>query len=175
MRGQTTFESRYQRDSTYEIVAAAALPNRVGLSLRLDALSHRVEMKSLGENEDCLCQRPAGTIALQAPFFRAAGIDLSQYFPGTLNVDLAPHVPPAPQPVFDARLRWFGALEERFLLTPIALRHAGVVHEGLWYYPHPETKPAHFQRPTVVELLLPWVPGLGEGGQVDVGLPPAHP
>lgn len=112
---------------------------------------------------------PAGTIALQAPFFRAQGVDLSRFFAGTLNVDLAPHLPPPPAPIFDGRLRWFGDLEERFLLTPIALRHAGTVHEGLWYYPHPETKPAHFQRPTVVELLLPWVPGLAPGTAVDVG------
>lgn len=65
---------------------------------------------------------PAGTIALQAPFFREHGVDLSPYFPGTLNVDLAPRLPPAPRPVFDGVLRWFGSLEERFLLTPVALR-----------------------------------------------------
>ena len=115
---------------------------------------------------------PAGTIALQAPFFLAQGVDLSPYFAGTLNVDLAPHTPPAGVPLFDGRLRWFGELEERFLLTPIALRHAGAVHEGLWYYPHPETKPAHFQRPTVVELLLPWIEGLAQGAQVEVGFRP---
>ena len=112
---------------------------------------------------------PAGSIALQSPFFQAQGIDLSSYFPGTLNVDLAPHRPPPGRPVFDGRLRWFGELEERFVLTPIALRHAGVVHEGLWYYPHPETKPGHFQRPTVVELLLPWVPGLAGDAWVEIG------
>ncbi|MBC5785648.1 hypothetical protein H8N03_22090 [Ramlibacter sp. USB13] len=116
---------------------------------------------------------PAGTIALQAPFFRARGVDLSPYFQGTLNVDLAPHLPPAVRPVFDGRLRWFGELEERFLLMPVALRHAGIVHEGLWYYPHPETKPAHFQRPTVVELLLPFIPDLALQAQVEVGFPGA--
>lgn len=118
---------------------------------------------------------PAGTIALQALFFRAQGVDLSPYFPATLNVDLAPHAPPAPVPTFDGRLRWFGELEERFLLTPIALRHAGAVHQGLWYYPHPETKPAHIQRPTVVELLLPWIAGLPADAEVEVGFPKAVP
>ena len=118
---------------------------------------------------------PAGTIALQAPFFRARGIDLSPFFQGTLNVDLAPRLPPQVQPVFDGRVRWFGTLEERFLLMPAALRHAGVVHEGLWYYPHPETKPDHFQRPGVVELLLPHVPGLAAGVRVEVGFPGADP
>lgn len=116
---------------------------------------------------------PAGTLSLQAPFFRERGVDLSPYFAGTLNVDLAPHRPPAPQPVFDGRLRWFGELEERFLLTPVAVRFGGQVHEGLWYYPDPATKPAHFQRVTVVELLLPWIAGLPEDAAVEVGFPPA--
>jgi hypothetical protein len=112
---------------------------------------------------------PAGTIALQLPFFQAAGVDLTVYHPGTLNVDLAPHVPvPGPGAVFDGRLRWYGELEERFILTPVALRFAGQVHRGIWYYPHPATKPAHFQRPTVVELLLPWVPGLAPQARVEV-------
>jgi hypothetical protein len=112
---------------------------------------------------------PAGTIALQAPFFLQQGIDLSPFFPATLNIDLAPRTPPAVRPLFDRRLRWFGTLEERFLLTPIALRHAGTVHQGLWYYPHPETKPAHVQRPTVVELLLPWIADLPADALVEVG------
>lgn len=116
---------------------------------------------------------PAGTIALQAPAFLRHGIDLSPYFPGTLNVDLAPHVPQPRPAIFDARVRWHGDLEERFLLVPVRLRVAGRVHEGLWYHPHPATKPAHFQRPTVVELLLPWIDGLAPGAAVDVALPAA--
>lgn len=45
--------------------------------------------------------------------------------------------------------------------------------EGLWYYPHPATKPAHVQRPSVVELLLPWVAGLAPDARVEVGFPVA--
>ena len=118
---------------------------------------------------------PAGTIALQAPHFRARGIDLAPYFQGTLNVDLAPRLPPPVPPVFDGRLRWFGELEERFLLMPAMLRHAGTVVQGLWYYPHPETKPDHFQRATVVELLLPRVSGIAPGARVEVGFAAADP
>jgi hypothetical protein len=112
---------------------------------------------------------PAGTISLQAPFFLARGVDHSPYHPATLNVDLAPQLPVPGQPLFDGVLRWFGSLEERFVLTPVALRFAGRRYEGLWYYPHPATKPAHFQRPSVVELLLPWVPGLPPDARVEVG------
>lgn len=53
----------------------------------------------------------------------------------------------------------------------MALRVGGAVHDGLWYSPHPETKPAHFQRPTVVELLMPWIAGLAPDAAVEAGLP----
>jgi hypothetical protein len=34
---------------------------------------------------------PQGTIELQTPFFQALGLDISMFFPGTLNVSLLPH------------------------------------------------------------------------------------
>jgi hypothetical protein len=111
---------------------------------------------------------PAGTIQLQQPFFLERGIDLSGYYPGTLNVDLAPVVPVPQQPLFDGVIRWFEDIEERFLLSPVEIEANGTRQAGLWYYPHPETKPAHFQRSTVVELLLPWIAGIKEGELVAV-------
>jgi hypothetical protein len=112
---------------------------------------------------------PAGSIALQAPLFLAHGVDLSGYHLGTLNVDLGPHVPQPRRPVFDRRLRWFGELEERFLLMRVSLQWCEHRYDGLWYRPDPATKPAHVQRPTVVELLLPWIDGLVTGALVEVG------
>jgi hypothetical protein len=114
---------------------------------------------------------PAGTIQLQQPHFLERGIDLSGYYPGTLNVDLAPLAPVPTLPVFDGVICWFDGLEERFLLSPVELDAKGRRHAGLWYYPHPQTKPAHFQRGTVVELLLPWIEGIQAGDKVLVGFP----
>jgi hypothetical protein len=113
---------------------------------------------------------PAGTIRLQQPFFLERGIDLSGYYPGTLNVDLAPVVPAPRHPCFDGVIRWFEDLEERFILSPVEVEAKGARHAGLWYYPHPDTKPAHFQPGTVVELLLPWIDGLRPGDRVLVRL-----
>lgn len=114
---------------------------------------------------------PSGTIALQAPYFSEKGIDLSGYFPGTLNVDLSPYAPVPTQPIFDDVLRWFPDIEERFLLSPVTVQRRGRQFAGLWYYPHPQTKPAHFQRESVVELLLPWIEGIRAGEQVLVYFP----
>lgn len=112
---------------------------------------------------------PAGSISLQQPHFLRAGIDLSPYFPGTLNVELAPDKPPrSERVVFDGVLHWYGDIAERFTLARIECRFAARDFEGLWYYPHPETKPAHFQRDTVVELLLPHIAGIAAGDAVSI-------
>ncbi len=111
---------------------------------------------------------PAGSIRLQQPHFLQAGIDLSRYFSGTLNVDLAPHKPEAKRVVFDGVLDWHGDIAERFTLAQVACRVAGREFDGLWYYPHPDTKPAHFQRDTVVELLLPYIGGIAVGDTVSL-------
>ena len=117
---------------------------------------------------------PKGTISLQAPFFLEKGVDLSPYFPGTRNIDLSPFVPSPQQPVFDNVLRWFDDIEERFLLFPVEIRIKEAQYTGLWYYPHPTTKPAHFQREGVVELLLPWIEGISVGDQVFVSFSAAR-
>ncbi|MBV8633692.1 MAG: hypothetical protein JO002_04320 [Burkholderiaceae bacterium] len=111
---------------------------------------------------------PAGSISLQLPHFLKAGIDLSPYFSGTLNVDLAPHLPQAKRIVFDGVLHWHGDIAERFTLARVDFRIAAREVEGLWYYPHPETKPAHFQRTSVVELLLPYIAGVAAGDSVSL-------
>jgi len=115
------------------------------------------------------CPFPGGSIRSQLPYFLARGIDLSAYFSGTLNVDLAPHIPHPSRPIFDGNLKWFGDLEEHFLLSPIVLDVHGMHIDGLWYYPDPATKIDHFQPASLVELLLPWTDGLHTGDSVRVG------
>jgi hypothetical protein len=111
---------------------------------------------------------PDGTIRMQSPHFLQHGIDLSMFYAGTLNVDLAPLEPAPANVIFDRSLQWYGDLAERFLLSPVTLQFAKREYRGLWYYPHPETKPAHTQRDSVVELLMPWVEGLQPNAAVLV-------
>lgn len=113
---------------------------------------------------------PAGTLRLQQPFFLEKGIDLSPYFLGTVNVDLAPFKPVPQRPLFDGTIRWAEGIEERFVISPVEFKAGDRQYSGLWYYPHPETKPGHVQRDTVAELLLPWIDGLATGEAVFVGL-----
>jgi hypothetical protein len=111
-----------------------------------------------------------GTIKMQQPFFLARGVDLSPYYPGTLNVDVAPLAPEPNGSVFDGFIRWHPDFNERFLLSPVEVDVKGRCYAGLWYYPHPETKTDHFQSSSVLELLLPWIDGLAVGDKIAVRL-----
>ncbi|MBT8203148.1 MAG: hypothetical protein HKN74_13745 [Acidimicrobiia bacterium] len=106
---------------------------------------------------------PAGTLAVQAPFFREAGIDLSDYHPGTINVSIRSHRFAPHRPVATVQaLAWHdGFPPEDFSFFRCRVGEDGVA--GLIYYPHPETKPDHHQDPSVLEVLAPFVPGIRVG------------
>jgi hypothetical protein len=108
---------------------------------------------------------PAGTIAMQMPHFKALGLDVSDCFAGTVNLDIAPSSWQLLQAdhCFE-NMRWthlhppetfsFVALSVIWQTSPVL---------GWLYYPHPETKAAHFQSRSVMELLLPKLEGLKLG------------
>jgi hypothetical protein len=127
---------------------------------------------------------PAGTIQLQAPFFAARGIDLAPFFAGTLNLEAArghwrlrdpdAHVeamewtdrhPPETFSFWHCRLRVASVLAAPAIIEPAGLA-------ALIYYPHPETKRAHHQAPSCLELLAPWIPGLHPGAELELGVDP---
>lgn len=111
-----------------------------------------------------------GSIALQAPHFEAAGLDLSGFHLGTVNVDLAPSVlePVAPALTI-AGVRWTDAIPpETFSFFGCRLTTRSDAHDGWIYRPHPETKVEHQQPPSVVEILAPWTEGAEVGNRVVV-------
>ena len=119
---------------------------------------------------------PDGTIAMQAPFFAAEGLDLSPYWPGTLNLSFAPKAVVLTQPdhCFE-HLCWTHLHPpETFSFWHVVLRRITSSHEvkGLLYYPHPETKKRHWQSQSVVEVLTPWLKDLDPGEPLALGVHP---
>ena len=108
---------------------------------------------------------------MQVPFFAALGLDLSTFYPGTLNVSIAPLDYHVLRPLHTFRaVKWHPtepAEDFSFLHCRLIVANREPVG-GYIYHPHPETKPEHFQRSGVLELLLPEVPGLNYGMQVEV-------
>jgi hypothetical protein len=104
---------------------------------------------------------PAGTIALQAPLFRNLGLDLAGFQAATLNLDFSPGEWRLRDPdhCFQ-QLAWSDRHPpETFSFWRCRLRRSGDLptepQQALIYHPHPETKRAHHQRPSQLELLAP--------------------
>lgn len=122
---------------------------------------HRVASGSNGD-----ARFPGGTIRMQTPHFASLGLDLTAFHPATLNVSIAPRFYQivAPRLTFRA-VKWHPtepAEDFSFFDVKVTLPGNDPV-SGLIYQPHPETKPEHFQKPDVLELLLPFLSAVSYG------------
>lgn len=117
---------------------------------------------------------PGGTLQMQTPFFRALGFDLAAYHGGTMNVSIAPYrYRVVKAPTTFRQVKWHPTEPaEDFSFFDVHLERTGAEPvAGKIYYPHPDTKPEHFQQPDVLELLLPFVDGLKYGDEVRLKIP----
>lgn len=113
---------------------------------------------------------PTGSIAMQAPFFKALGLDLSGCYLGTLNVSISPAQWKMVKPAFHfEKVKWTDLHPpETFSFLPCDITHRAVTVQGWLYYPHPETKAAHWQDASVMEIIAPRLDGLGYGALVEL-------
>lgn len=117
---------------------------------------------------------PGGTLRMQEPCFKALGLDLGAFHQGTLNVSIAPcHYSVRRARHTFQNVKWHPTEPaETFSFFDVRLIRPGAAPVGgLIYYPHPETKPEHFQQPDVLELLLPFVEGLEYGTDLILEIP----
>ncbi len=118
---------------------------------------------------------PKGTIAMQSPFFAALGLDLSPYWPGTLNLSFSPSELHLSRPDYLFRdVEWTHLHPpESFSFWRIRLRSVGIYDfnvPGLVYWPHPETKVRHWQSRSTLEILAPYVEHLSLGQVFELGV-----
>ena len=112
---------------------------------------------------------PGGTIHLQTPYFKALGLDLSPYYPGTINVSVAPlSYTVVKSALTFEKLAWTDAIPpETFSFFNVwRVKDDGTRVKGLVYYPHPETKVQHFQKPDTLELLFPKMDDVAYGQEM---------
>ncbi|MCX6951837.1 MAG: hypothetical protein NTV51_06685 [Verrucomicrobia bacterium] len=138
---------------------------------RVQGVVRRGHRVASGTGEDR--RYPEGTLRMQRPFFAALGLDLAGFYEGTLNVDIAPRSFALAEPRHTfRRVRWTDLHPpEDFSFSQCVVCHRGGEHAGWVYTPHPETKAAHFQPPTMLEILLPWVEGVNYGDTVELRVP----
>jgi hypothetical protein len=113
---------------------------------------------------------PQGTIEMQIPFFQKLGLDLSSFFPATLNISISPHTFRVTQPEFTFRkVNWTPKHPpEDFSFSRCRVRFNNNCYNSFLYYPHPETKKTHFQDNSTLEILAPYIPDLHYGDIVQV-------
>lgn len=141
---------------------------------------------------DPVFNQEGGTIKMQAPAFRARGLDLDAYFApggyyhGTLNVMLAPRVwergPNEAFAFYVPNLRWTDKMDrpgappfvETFYLDPCEIVFQGRAYKGLVYIPDPLTKPAgHAALAPYIDVIAEPIAGIGYGDRVEFAFNPA--
>lgn len=115
---------------------------------------------------------PEGTLKKQFKHFLERGLDLSDYFMGTINLDISPYSYEIKKPkYFFKNIEWSEYIPpENFYFFDVTLYYKDRTYEGLVYMPDPETKEDHMQKPTILELIFPKIEGLEYGLMVDVAL-----
>lgn len=117
---------------------------------------------------------PAGTIAMQQPYFAALGLDLTGLHLATINFDIQPAQWRLLQADYYFRaVRWTELHPpEDFSFIRCQLLWQNQAYAGYIYYPHPATKIQHFQSPSMMELLLPWISTISYGAQARLSYRP---
>ncbi|WJG09765.1 hypothetical protein [Aliiglaciecola sp. LCG003] len=112
---------------------------------------------------------PAGSIAMQLPKFKALGLDLSDCFAGTLNLQFAVNSVEIIKPdfTFEDVLWAEGFMAETFSFIGCEIALNNRVYKAWVYYPHPETKLRHFQQTNVLEILTLPIQPIRYGEQLE--------
>lgn len=114
---------------------------------------------------------------MQTPHFLARGFDISKLYPGTVNVSIAPlsyRVVMARHTFTNVKWHPTEPAEDFSFFDVRIIRPNESAVAGFIYFPHPDTKPEHFQQPDVLELLLPFVAGLQYGMEINLEIPTAQ-
>ena len=119
---------------------------------------------------------PEGSIKMQLPHFKAKGLDLSSYYPATLNLSIAPHVFKMIAPELTLRdLHWAEGFDaEDFSFSSCEIIFKNQHYKGLVYYPHPETKLDHFHSESLIEVISQYIPDIHYGDSVTFVYPPSE-
>ena len=115
---------------------------------------------------------PEGTLKLQLKHFLERGLDLNNFFMGTINLDISPCSYEIKKPkYFFKNIDWSDYISpENFYFFDAILYYKDKTYKGLVYMPDPETKENHMQKPTILELIFPKIKGLEYGVMVDIAL-----
>lgn len=119
---------------------------------------------------------PNGTIAMQKAYFQERGLNLDAYYLGTMNVSIAPHQYEIKQAKYTFRqVKWSNnEPAEDFSFFDCRLIRADGLISAYIYYPHPDTKPEHFQSPNILEIISPLIADVRYGSDLMLEVNPSQ-
>lgn len=116
---------------------------------------------------------PNGTISQQISLFQERGLDLSPYYPGTINLDIRPwrYIIAEPSYFFEG-VDWSEFIDpENFFFFKCKAQYQEQSFNGYIYLPDPATKSDHFQPNDMLELILPEIHGVQYGDHFQIDVP----
>jgi hypothetical protein len=115
---------------------------------------------------------PAGSLVLQFPHFKKAGLDLYGFFAATINVDISPlRWSPVKADYTFKQVSWIDIIPpETFSFFSCDLCYRARIYPAWIYYPHPETKPEHHHAPSIIEIISPDIAELNYGSEVSISI-----
>jgi hypothetical protein len=113
-----------------------------------------------------------GSIEKQKPYFKKLGLDLDEFFNGTLNISIHPYEFEMLNPEIKfKKVKWTELTNaEDFSFSRCRIRYQGHEYDGWVYYPDPKTKREHFQDRSTIEVLAPLIEGIEYGDLVEISL-----
>lgn len=113
---------------------------------------------------------PYGALDRQRPLFKARGLDLNDYFNGTLNINISPYTFTMQKPEFTFEyIEWTDLHPpETFSFSRCKIVYCEVEYGAWVYYPHPETKLRNFQNPSLLEVIARPISGIQYGDALKV-------
>jgi hypothetical protein len=117
---------------------------------------------------------PYGTIEKQISLFKDLGLDLSDFFRGTLNISIVPKTWTMLNPQWTfPHLEWTDLHPpETFSFSACQVRFNQCSYDSWIYYPHPKTKKRHFQAPSLIEIIAPPIEGIKQGEIIQIAYNP---
>jgi hypothetical protein len=111
-----------------------------------------------------------GTISLQKPFFKEAGVrSVDSWFEGTINMSIAPKEFKIIEPDYIVTAEWEQGTTETFWLVDVEVEYGGVRYPAYVYYPCPSVVKAHPD--TLVEVLAEKIDGVKYGENISLRIP----
>ena len=98
-----------------------------------------------------------GTIRRQRPFFEDVIPNFSEFYNGTINLDISPQMFEVVYHDYEVICDWRkDGIPQTFWFVNVGLRHKKALYGGLVYYPCPRQGKAR-KRESIFELLFPFV------------------